>query len=191
MSARVPFLPTIIVILAAATMVALGVWQLGRADEKAALLASYEAAGESAALVEFPLAGDGSDLLFRRSALNCMRVTRSEPVAGTAANGAKGWAMRVTCVTGNGTQVLVDLGFTRDLSMPEWSGGPVVGVIAPGPRLVADPPAANLYPLAKPDPGDLPNNHLSYAVQWFIFAATALVIYTIAVRARMKKRGEE
>jgi surfeit locus 1 family protein len=38
-----------------------------------------------------------------------------------------------------------------------------------------------------PDPRDLPNNHFSYAVQWFLFAATALVIYGIAVWKRGKK----
>lgn len=190
MTARLPVLPTIIVVIAAATMVALGVWQLGRAEEKAALIASYEAAGESADPVFFPLTGEGDDRLFRRSSLDCARIVRSEPVAGTAANGAKGWAMRVTCVTENGSQALVDLGFTRDLAMPDWGGGPVTGVIAPGPRLVADPSVADLYPLARPDPGDLPNNHLSYAVQWFIFALTALAIYAIAVRARLKKSRE-
>ncbi|NBO00626.1 MAG: hypothetical protein EBV21_04095 [Betaproteobacteria bacterium] len=32
---------------------------------------------------------------------------------------------------------------------------------------------------------DLPNNHLSYAVQWFLFAFVALVIYALAVRKRL------
>lgn len=65
----------------------------------------------------------------------------------------------------------------------------VDGVIAPGPRLVADPAAAGLVPLAKPDPRDLPNNHLSYAVQWFLFALTALVIYALALRRRWRDRS--
>jgi surfeit locus 1 family protein len=30
----------------------------------------------------------------------------------------------------------------------------------------------------------VPNNHLSYAVQWFLFAAIASVIYVLAVRRR-------
>ena len=69
--------------------------------------------------------------------------------------------------------------------MPVWSGGAVTGVIAPGPRLVADPPLAGLQANARPDPSDLPNNHLSYAVQWFLFAGVALVIYVLAVRKRL------
>ena len=60
-----------------------------------------------------------------------------------------------------------------------------MGVVAPGPRLVADPPLAGLQANARPDPSDIPNNHLSYAVQWFLFAATALVIYAIALRKRL------
>ena len=189
MSTRIPILPTIVVVAAAATMAALGVWQLGRADEKAALLAQYGSASDLDTEVEFPLAGAGEDVWFRRSSVDCAQVLSNEPVAGTAANGAKGWAMRVSCAPhGSDAAILVDLGFTRDLTMPDWDGGLVTGVIAPGPRLVADPPAADLYPLAKPDPADLPNNHLSYAVQWFFFAITALVIYAFALRSRAAKR---
>lgn len=189
MTSRIPIIPTIIVMAAVATMVGLGIWQLGRADEKAALLERYATASASDELAEFPLAGEGEDVWFRRSTVNCAEVLTSEPVAGTAANGAKGWAMRVSCADGVSKAALtVDLGFTRDLAMPQWEGGEVTGIIAPGPRLVADPPAAGLYPLARPNPGDLPNNHLAYAGQWFFFALTALVIYWFAVQSRLKKR---
>jgi surfeit locus 1 family protein len=59
-------------------------------------------------------------------------------------------------------------------------------MIAPGPRLVAVPPQAGLSQLALPDPGDLPNNHLAYAGQWFFFALTALVIYGLAIRKKLR-----
>ena len=68
-----------------------------------------------------------------------------------------------------------------------WRGGPVTGIVASagkGVRLVAAPAQAGLAPLAAPDPANIPNNHLSYAVQWFAFAATALVIYVLALRRR-------
>jgi surfeit locus 1 family protein len=39
---------------------------------------------------------------------------------------------------------------------------------------------------AAPDPRDVPNNHLSYAVQWFLFATTAIVIYGLALRKRLR-----
>ena len=70
-----------------------------------------------------------------------------------------------------------------------WNGGRVEGTYlanrVKGPRLIADPPLAGLEANAKPDPNDIPNNHLSYAVQWFLFALTALVIYALALRKRL------
>lgn len=81
----------------------------------------------------------------------------------------------------------VALGWSRSSTPPQWDGGGVSGVIAPGPRLVAMTPIAGLEQLALPDPADVPNNHLAYAGQWFFFALTALVIYGLAIRKRMKE----
>jgi surfeit locus 1 family protein len=182
MSARIPIIPSIIVLAAVATMIGLGIWQLGRKDEKAQLLARYEAAAEEIDEATFPLDGEGADVWFRRSSLDCEAPSKVEPVAGSSARGQKGWVQRVTCASG----ALVDIGFSRDLAKSGWAGGEVSGVIAPGPRLVADPPQAGLEPLAPPDPADLPNNHLAYAGQWFFFALTALVIYVLALRRRRR-----
>ncbi len=182
MTRRIPIIATIIVLAAVATMIALGVWQIGRMGEKANLLARYEAAANAGDEVTFPLEGDGADAWFRRSRLTCDGVAKIEAVAGTSGKGQKGWVQRATCTSG----AIVDLGYSRDIATPAWTGGDVTGVIAPGPRLVADPPLAGLQPMAKPDPGDLPNNHLAYAGQWFFFALTALVIYVLAIRRRQR-----
>ena len=64
-----------------------------------------------------------------------------------------------------------------------WSCSPSHG------DFVAAPPQAGLAQLALPDPRDLPNNHLSYAVQWFLFATTALVIYVLALRKKWRAEG--
>lgn len=185
---RLPIVPTIVVLAAVATMVALGVWQLGRADEKTALIARYEAVEAMSSEVPWRTAlVDSEAALFRRSSIECDRVLGMAAVAGTAANGRKGWAIRADCVEGAfGEPLTVDLGFSVTPEMPQWSGGTVGGVIALGPRLVASPPQAGLEPLAAPDPRDLPNNHLAYAGQWFFFALTALVIYWLAIRKRLK-----
>ena len=82
-------------------------------------------------------------------------------------------------------EALVVLGWSRDLAMGDWRGGEVVGWVAPGPRLVADPPLAGLEANAIPDPSSIPNNHWSYAIQWFLFAGVALVIYVLALRKRL------
>ncbi|MBD2842299.1 SURF1 family cytochrome oxidase biogenesis protein [Erythrobacter rubeus] len=187
MIARIPLIPTIIVAAAAITMVWLGIWQLGRADEKAELLARYDAAIAAGDEARFPTWGDGKDVWFRRTTIDCDEVLAIETVAGTALNGQKGWAQRFTCAVDGGT-ALVDLGFSRAIEPPSWNGGQVSGVIAPGPRLVADPPQAGLRPLTRPDPSDLPNNHMAYAGQWFLFALTALLIYGFALRSRLRKK---
>jgi len=182
----VPIFATIVVLAAAAVMVALGVWQLQRLDQKEALLARYAAAEGIAAPVAFPIRGDGEQDWFRRSSLDCLRVLGVQPTAGRSASGQSGWAQRASCeVKGASAPVAIDLGWTREPAAAEWSGGEVTGVIAPGPRLVAsEPPVAGLEPLARPDPSGIPNNHLAYAGQWFFFALTALVIYWLALRRR-------
>ncbi|MGB3712659.1 MAG: SURF1 family cytochrome oxidase biogenesis protein [Erythrobacter sp.] len=188
MSARVPLISTIIVLAAVATMVALGVWQIGRSQEKADLIAAYSRSTATEEPVAFPLEGLGEAVWFRRSEVPCDDLGTVAPVAGTAANGQKGWAQRATCVMVGGASVTVDLGFTRDPAPVNWGGGRVEGVIAPGPRLVADPPVGELRALAPPDPSDLPDNHLAYAGQWFFFALTALVIYGLALRTRLRRK---
>lgn len=184
MTRRVPIISTIIVLAAVATMIALGVWQLGRMGEKADLLARYEAAADAGGIAAFPLTGDGASVWFRRSQLSCGKVISIEAVSGTSSKGQKGWVQRATCAVGTDRSALVDLGYSRDIAKPAFAGGTITGVIAPGPRLVADPPLAGLQPMAKPDPADLPNNHLAYAGQWFFFALTALIIYVLAIRRR-------
>ena len=181
---RIPVIPTIIVVTAVAIMVMLGFWQLGRADEKGALIARYSAALDEGAQVSWPLAPqDIEQSLYRRSSIACVAVLGMAARAGTNANGANGWAHEAACnVAGSAEPVLVQLGWSRNPEGPVWEGGEVTGWIAPGPRLVADPAQAELQPLVRPDPSDLPNNHLAYAWQWFLFALTALVIYILALR---------
>lgn len=187
----IPIIPTIVVLAAAATMVALGIWQLGRAEEKAALIAKYEQALSSTELRPFP-SDSGAAIesnLFHPTALDCRKVLSREAISGRAENGRSGFAQIVRCETGRGPAD-VKLGWSDRPDFPDFQGGSVAGLIAPGgadgARVQADPPLAGLKPLAKPDPRDLPNNHLAYAGQWFFFALTALVIYWLAIRKRIK-----
>jgi cytochrome oxidase assembly protein ShyY1 len=89
----------------------------------------------------------------------------------------------------------VDMGWSRNHTPPQgWRGGEVTGIIAPDRdhviRLVSDTAAPGLEPSARPDPTDLPNNHLMYAGQWFFFAAIAAIIYWLALRRRRPKPGD-
>ncbi|MEZ5742946.1 MAG: SURF1 family cytochrome oxidase biogenesis protein [Sphingomonadaceae bacterium] len=192
MIARLPVIPTIVVLIAVGVMIRLGLWQMDRMQEKEAMLARYEQAAGSSESFKWP----GSDpeavapLLFARSDLTCEKVEGLSSIAGKNAQGESGLSITAQCRLAGGGEGLVVLGWSRSPVTPDWKGGNVAGIIAPGPRLVADPPLAGLEANAQPDPRDIPNNHWSYAVQWFLFAGVALVIYALAVRKRLAGGGE-
>ncbi|WP_217429849.1 SURF1 family protein, partial [Sphingomonas bacterium] len=82
---RVPVLPTLVVGLAVAAMIALGLWQLLiRLPEKEAQLAQL-AANPTRPPIAFPVAPDDR-LLFRRSAATC-RPPVTVTLAGAGAAG--------------------------------------------------------------------------------------------------------
>lgn len=183
---RLPVLPTVLVLLAVGVMIRLGVWQLDRRAEKEAMLVQYEAAQSDLSPVRWPSDQDlAKQLLYRRAQFNCDNVGEKSAIAGKSAAGVAGVAITAQCTNRAGEKAWVIMGWSNQPLVPDWPGGEVAGMIAPGPRLIADPPLAGLEANAKPDPHDIPNNHLSYAIQWFLFAATALVIYALAVRKRL------
>jgi len=187
---RLPVVPTVLVLVAVGVMLRLGLWQLDRMHEKAAMLARYHAAQAMSADVAWPRAPEAVEAaLFRHTRVTCAEVTDLVAMAGTNAKGEAGIGHQATCRLASGGAALVVLGWSIDPAPRDWRGGEVAGVIAPGgkagPRLIADPPLAGLEANARPDPAAIPNNHWSYAVQWFLFAATALVIYALAVRKRL------
>lgn len=199
---RIPVVPTIIVAVAIAAMVALGLWQLlERRPQKEAFLAQL-AANPTLPAVAFPRFSDET-LLFRRSSAFCL-----EPVSITRAGaGAAGYRVIALCRTGaEGPGLSIQIGTTRDpVGKVAWRGGKVSGWIAHAPdgrpliaevtqpgapralMLVADRPAAGLNANTPPSLDAIPNNHLAYAVQWFLFAGVAGVIYVIALRRRARR----
>lgn len=187
---RLPVVPTLIVLAAVAVMIRLGFWQLDRMHQKEALLARYAAAGAMSADVPFPQgAAEAEGVLYRHAAVDCARVTSTTTIAGQNAHGEAGLAHIATCDLAGGGMARIALGWSRSPAKVAWAGGRVQGTVAPGPRLVADPPLAGLEANARPDPSSIPNNHWSYAVQWFLFALVALIIYGLAVRKRLADPG--
>jgi len=188
MTRRLPVIPTLIVAAAVAVMIGLGVWQLGRAREKEALLARYSAAASLSGSVPWPTNGEQrAKALYRHSHLHCAEVLGMRETAGRSAEGQPGWAHVARCRLDEGGEVEVALGWSKEPGAPRWAGGDVAGFVAPSgdeARLVATPAQAGLAQLAAPNPGDIPNNHLSYAVQWFFFALTAVVVYILALKRR-------
>ena len=192
---QVPVIATAVVALAVAAMVALGLWQLlVRLPEKEAYLAQL-AGNPAKPVVAFPDAPDDR-LLFRQAEATC-----APPVEVTRAGaGNAGYRLIANCAGGAGPKV--QLGTTHDPRKTlAWQGGPVRGWISHAPDaapliaqawrrrpqdllLVSATPIAGLEPNTQPDVGLVPNNHLAYAVQWFLFAGVALVIDALAVVRR-------
>ena len=195
---RLPIIPTMIVVAAAAVMVALGIWQLQRAEWKTRLLAQYAEAASLPPVDLDPLL-DGRTALpplgFRRALVTCRAVDQT-PTARVGRNGADdvGQVYLVPCrpgAEGLAGRIRVNMGWApRPDALPRVTldglvagrlgavdeDGPItLTAAAPRPPLVASQPASM---------AGIANNHLFYALQWFFFAAAALVIYVLALRRR-------
>jgi surfeit locus 1 family protein len=193
----IPIVPTLLVLIAVAVMARLGFWQLDRMHQKEMAIRDYRAA------LNEPMVSDlNSDRLidyptpYTKVRVICDRVVELRVIAGRNISGQPGWAHHATCSyrgPGGGlAEKRIIAGWSRDFAPIAFPAGPVSGLMVPDKasepwhwHIVVDPPLAGLEPNAKPDPNDIPNNHWSYAIQWFLFAATALVIYALALRKRL------
>lgn len=205
---RIPVIPTIVVALAVAVMIALGLWQLlDRRPKKEAFLRQL-ATNPAQPPIAWPRQPDDT-LLFRRTGALC-REPVSTRIAGA---GSRGYRIIATCrpeIEGSGIEgpgLQVQLGTTRDPNATvAWRGGAVTGYISRQPdtrsiiaalfdrtptgfMIVADRAPAGLTANAPANIDSVPNSHLAYAGQWFAFAAIASVIYTLALRRRVRPQG--
>jgi cytochrome oxidase assembly protein ShyY1 len=198
MTRKLPLLPTLVVGIAVAIMIALGFWQLRRAGEKEALLAQYRAA-QNQPPISFPTSPIHSDRLplFRYSTGVCLRPVLKRSTAGQNRSGEPGYVHIIECSTGaEGPGMSVEVGWSKNPNVAiKWPGGPVSGIIAPDRktrmRLVAATSPPGLEPSAPPSIDQIPNNHRSYAVQWFLFALIAAVIYGLALRKKLKDEAKK
>jgi surfeit locus 1 family protein len=203
---RIPVFATALVAMAMAAMIALGIWQLRRADEKKAILAQYAQAASRPAMA-FPtgFVKDRNDVLFRRASALCLNPAAPTVEGGLGPSARAGWRHIVRCGSGvEGPGLLIDIGWTPSFdAKSSWQGGQISGVIGEMPQhhsllervvgtvsppelvLIASNPVPGFEASAPPSIDDVPNNHLAYAVQWFIFAGLAGLIYALANRKRM------
>jgi cytochrome oxidase assembly protein ShyY1 len=182
-----PLVPTVLVAAAVATMIALGVWQLERRQEKLALLERLEAA-QQLPPIAWPSAPSSAPLpLYRAATGHCLAVTGFRTAAGQNREGDSGFLVIADCRQGGeGPGMAVELGWSKNPNAGRaYKGGLVSGIIAPDRvsrmRLVAAEPGPGLIASAPPSPDSIPNNHLSYAIQWFLFAGLAGLIYVLAL----------
>jgi len=201
---RPPILATLIVGLAVAAMVTLGFWQLRRAEWKEGLLASYRAAAHAPALYGLPADLPVERAAFRRTHLLCSVTTAPTLIGGVNARGDTGFRNIVGCALIDGRLITADLGWSSIGATPAV---PAIGqriegkgrlipdeelakrVLGASSRavpllLVLDGGVPGLAASVPPSIETIPNNHRGYAVQWFLFATVALVIYGLALWKR-------
>ena len=194
MSRRGLIVATVVVAAAVVTMAGLGVWQLQRANWKEGLIARYAAAQDQPPIAWPTVPTKDEDLpLFRHATAVCLQPVGRRVTAGRNVKGETGYSVIVDCRTGaEGPGLSVEAGWSRDPNAQfAWNGGPVSGVIAPDSRtrmrLVAASAPPGLERAAPPSLDLIPNNHRSYAVQWFAFAGIASLIFGLAVRQRLRR----
>ena len=207
---RFPLIPTIVVAAAVATMIGLGIWQLGRAEEKDALLARYERNSRLPAMALPPTGPVDETMLYRRVTAFCLEPIGVRLVGGKGASGRTGTRHLAECRTGaEGPGFVADIGVSPDpRAQARWRGGEVSGILVeepsrdtlfmrlggkgtpPRPMIVSDRAAPGLEPTAPPTPRQ-GNSSRFYAAQWFFFAFVAALIYLLALRRRRQGAVEE
>src|SRR5438128_1024365 len=123
---RIPIVATAVVTAAVAAMIALGVWQLHRAEWKRGLLAQYAAAPRLGPVAWPAVPVNPEHLYFRKAAGFCLQVTGWRTTAGRNLNDEPGWSHIAACRTGaEGPGMQVDMGWSTRSDNPAWRGGPV------------------------------------------------------------------
>lgn len=204
---RIPILPTLVVGLLVLVLAGLGVWQLQRREWKAGLIAQLEAAQTLPPLepVDFQRAMQGeTSVQYRRAELPCSpgKVLPYDLKGGSSIGGKSGFLLLVSCRPNRMPPDIVAVaGWTNraDAVRSELMVDTVFkGIIIEGPygeapdrprfMLIPDTAVPPLLPSRMPTPADLPDNHLSYAGQWFGLAGVLVAIYALWLRRRL--RGE-
>ena len=206
MKARLPLGATLLTLVMVPVLIALGIWQLQRREWKANLIAQSTAAPglPPVTAAEFATARAGKlSLQYRRAVLDCRpgRVKPYDLKGGVNAVGDPGFLVLVDCRDPVAPDVVAVAGWTQrthtltTLDVVTRFDGLLIEHPyddAPGkPRWMLIPTTA-VAPLAvskRPEPGDLPDNHLSYALQWFAFAATLAVVYGVYVARWRRERA--
>lgn len=207
----VPLGATILTLVMVPVLIALGCWQLERREWKHGLIAQLESASH------LPIVGPvdvsaaksgGQSLQYRRARIDCRpgRVAPYDIKGGTSADDQGGFLVLVSCrdpakaypqapdlVVVAGWTVRpdikaldVDASFTGTLIERPYGDAPG----RPGFMLIPTTAVPPLQPSRIPVPDDLPDSHLSYALQWFSFAIILTVIYLVYVGKWRREREQ-
>lgn len=198
-------LPTLIVAAMLATLVKLGLWQLDRRVWKHDLIAQLQAAPSQPLLGpnDYYLAMIGKkSVQYRRAELPCTpgEVLPYDLRGGSSSTGDSGYLVLVSCRPNHKIPDIVAVaGWTQrpnaaavKVNVDTTFRGLIIenpyGTAPDRPKfmLIPDTAVPPLRVSQMPSPDDLPDNHLSYAGQWFGLAAALLAIYAIWLRRRLR-----
>ena len=182
-----PVVPTAMVAIAVPILLGFGTWQLQRADWKDALLADL-ARNSAAPLLDIGTGPIPADAQFRlvRLELACPGGL-ADLRAGRSLQGQSGYSYLTECRAGD-TPVTRDAGWAPRPEPLSILGGTasLEGRLVKGGGgswiLVQTEAVPPLTPSAPPGLETISNNHVSYAVQWFSFAAILAIIYGLWLR---------
>ena len=209
MTRKLPLGATLLTLVMIPVLIALGIWQLERREWKHALVAQLEAAEKLPPVrpTDFTKAMIGArSLQYRRAEVDCRpgRVKPYDLKGGTSATDQGGFLVLVDCndparraapdlVVVAGWTIRPDAVATLDLDT-SFTGTLIEHPYGDAPNrprfmLIPTTAVAPLQPSRIPVPDDLPDNHLSYALQWFAFAATLAAIYGLYVVKWQRERS--
>lgn len=208
------WIPLVAAVVVAAGCVRLGLWQLERLEQRQARNATIaEAFRETPIPAE--IATPDSVTRFQRVRVSGRwDYARETSIAGRTRNGSPGVHVITAVAAQDGAVIFVNRGWVyspdaRTVDLSRWHEGEraeVVGYVDELPPSLRESAGRSLYVVALPDTGasalgagDRPARlqapafadegpHLNYAVQWFSFAAIALIGTPLVVRRQRRRR---
>jgi surfeit locus 1 family protein len=208
------WIPLVLAVVVAVVCVRLGLWQLDRLDQRRKRNAVIESGFKAPPIpAESAWASPDTTLRFRRVIANGRwNYGRESAIAGRTRSGSPGvHIVTPMTLTDGRTEILVNRGWVyspdaRSVDLTQWHEGDrsaLMGYVdEPPPSLRAESDALYVVALADtnaatapnqparlpPPPFDYEGTHLIYAVQWFSFAAIALIGTPLVVRRQRRRR---
>lgn len=210
------WIPLIAAAVIAAVCVRLGLWQLDRLEQRKARNATIAAAFHEPPLPAQVAMRDRATRFRRVTAAGRWDYGRERTVYGRTRNGSPGVHVVTPMILGDSAEILVNRGWVyspdaRTIDLPKWregDQGQIVGYVDDPPSSLRPSIPPRLYVVALADSGSPPATvsagkrparlpvpafgdegpHLSYAVQWFSFAAIALIGPPLVVRRQRRRR---
>lgn len=208
------WIPLVAAVVVAAVCVRLGLWQLDRLEERRARNATIETAFRAPA-IPVDVALRDSVSRFRRVLVRGeWDYTRETSIAGRTRNGSPGVHVITPVKIGDARTIVVNRGWVyspdaRTIELARWHEGAAAeftGYVDELPSSVRESDLGSPYVVALTDSGSSPAGavdrparlqapafgdegpHLNYAVQWFSFAAIALIGTPLVVRRQRRRR---